>query len=295
MTLTRNDEATLVARIIEGDEVAFEELRRAYERSIYGFIRSHSDNDDDAQDIASDTWLKFLRKAKNYDPGRGGCLSFLRSIAWSTLVDFYRRKSQRAEILFSELEQHFAKAGDESDIGELLARLTPNAVRLAPEGMNRLLEELVLRITFAGSSPPHQLIVFGFVERLGWKPQDIVTDLSDRSLRLLEETLEREYISTSELSAEVVRRCFAPLRESMDRLLNEVLIEPKTRKVCQGFLTKLVGDTVLREYCTHNPAQEISHWCQAVHRRVLKETIKRSRSASKNNATPACDISPAQT
>jgi DNA-directed RNA polymerase specialized sigma24 family protein len=294
MNLTREHETALATQAAQGDEGAFEELRTAFKSSLEGFIRVRANNDDDAQEIAQDTWLRFWKSVKNYDPARAGCLTFLRTIANSALADYYRRNYRPAEILFSELQQRYSESGEEAEIGELLASLAPGAILCAPDATSGLLEDLALRLVFSSSSPPHQLIAFGFAERLGWKPQAIVEELSEDLLRALERTLEEAYVTTSQVSSTVIRARFKPLRECMANRVDSVIKEAKTREVCQEFLECVVGDTVLRQYYTHNPTQEISHWCQAVRRRVVKETTRGTNPLVSKNSRAACDISTAQ-
>jgi RNA polymerase sigma factor (sigma-70 family) len=291
VNLTRDQEAALIAHVAQGDEQAFEKLRGAFKSLVDGFLRARANNDEDARDIAQETWLKVWKSAQNYDPSRGGWSTFLRTIANSTLLDYYRKNYRPIEILFSDLQHQFSDAGDPPEIGDLLARLTPAAIRQTPEGTLALLEDLALRLVFEGSSPPHQMIAFGFIERLGWKPQAIVEELSLHPLKQVEKTLEDEYLSTSRLSASVVRTRFQKLRECMSRRLDDVVKEIRTREVCREFLESVVGETLLRQYYTHEPAQEISHWCQAVRRRIVKENAApiKSGSTPNSNREPACD------
>jgi RNA polymerase sigma factor (sigma-70 family) len=278
MTLTRQEQAGLVARILNGDERGFDELFAALRRPVFGYIRVRSNNETDAQDIDQETWTNAWKKLAQYDPDRGSCLTYIKTIAWSTLVDYYRRKPREVSIT-KDLEEDL-------DIEALLTKLSPNHLNELPEAMRHLFEDAALRLVFEGSSPPHQLIVFGFVERLGWNPREVIADLSDLQLRKLTETLENEYIATSELSVDLIRRRFRHLRYLISQLVGDVVTEPKTREVCRTFLHLSVGDTLLRQYYTRE-ANEISHWCQAVRRRATIEAVRRPD--AKNIKAMACE------
>jgi hypothetical protein len=288
MNPPNEQDGDLVARVASGDEEAFRELHSRYNRNIAGFIGVRADNHEDAHDIAQDTWLTLWKKAAKYDSSRGAVSTFLRMIASTAIADFYRRNPPRADISLSGNEASGSGDGGSIEIGDLLERLKPSLVHCAPPGMNRLLEDLMLRLVFGGSSPPHQMIVFGFVERLGWTPREIVIDLSPRILYVLEEKLETDYAATSELSDSTIHAGFQILRNNMMRTLLEVLTEPKTKEICGNFLTSKTGETILNQYFTHSPAQEISHWCLAVRKRVASEILQRSRQIG-TKIEPVCE------
>jgi RNA polymerase sigma factor (sigma-70 family) len=289
MSLSHEQDANLLARIALGDEEAFRELYLQYKKKIDGFIRPRADSREDVEDIAQDTWLKLRINASKYDSSRGAVSTFLRMIATTAIIDFYRRNSNRATILFTEMGGAELGDGEAIEIGDLLYKLTPNAIRSAPEGMNLLLEDLMLRLVFEGSSPPHQMIVFGLVERLGWRPRQIISELSPRILRVLEEKLETDYAATSELSDATIRAHFGLLRNNMARPLMEVLTEPKTKEICKDFLDSKTGETSLNQYFTHNPAEEVALWCFAVRRRVAGEIVHRSLQKGTNVAPLGCE------
>ena len=60
--VTTTDEATWIARARSGDAAAFEALLSRYERQIYAYIyRMMAGNEDDAQDLTQDTFIKAYR------------------------------------------------------------------------------------------------------------------------------------------------------------------------------------------------------------------------------------------
>jgi DNA-directed RNA polymerase specialized sigma24 family protein len=272
---SRQEDIGLIARIASGDDEAFGELYSRHERSVRGFIKSRADSSEDADDIAQDTWLAVRQKAATYDHARAGVSTFIRMLANTAIANFYRHRWHDFEVLFTELQTLGEKNGEDVEIGTLIAQLTPNAIKCAPEGMNLLLEDLLLRLVFEGPSPPHQMIAFGFVERLGWKPKGIVEDLSPRQLAVLEDKLEADYVATSTLGEDRIHARFRLLRGNLLRPLGDILTEPKTVEICKGFLNSRTGETILNQYFTHDPPQEIAHWCQAVTRRVASEIAHR--------------------
>ena len=218
------------------------------------------------------------------------------------ILRHYAAQQQQStlEVLFSELQRRYPGLAHEQDIGDLLARVAaqqrPSVEEeklVAEEAVERDSEvyEELLRLTFGGANPPHQAIATGFRnlsdqetsqdsedegESRAWPPRRMVRELSDTSLTLLEQQLEEIYVHTSHLPAERVRGHFTWLRQSMQRRLDEVVTEPRTRQTHTTLLQHHVGPTTFRHYYTHleNPAQDVMHWCEAVKRRVWSE-VKR--------------------
>lgn len=309
MSLTVCEEHSLIARARQGDSTAFEDLYGAYEKQVYAFIKARTFFDDGAaQEIAQDTRIHiWAEKLSEYDPGRKGFLAFAKFWAHIMLHRYYKAAQQRAKVETLAMEFQRRYPGQEQELGDVLAYLGAQAspsveeTLLLEEDAERepeMFEELA-RITFGGSSPPHQLIALGFhvlpapaapqeaprkrrdrAVPSPWPPRRIVAELSDTLLKPLEATLEHEHVRTSELPEERVRSHFEPLRNNMDGL---------------------VGTTTFRHYYTHpnNPTQDISHWCEAVQRRVwddvrehrnarlltlLEEAERRKREAKRRRA-----------
>src|ERR1017187_9466271 len=99
MTLTREEQAALATRVKEGDRQAFEQLYSVIRKPVYGFLRVHANNQSDAEDIDQELWTKLWdKKLASYDPVCASCLTYIRAIAWTTLLDYYRRKPQEVPL-----------------------------------------------------------------------------------------------------------------------------------------------------------------------------------------------------
>ena len=238
------------------------------------------DQDADAQDIAQNTWEAIHQKLALYDPARGSLRAFVRYWAKIMLLRYYdaRGARRKVEVLFSELRARYPDL-EEEDLGELVDRLPkqshPSVEEevISAEDAMRLAQacDQLLRITFDGPSPPHQLPAFGFCKLLEWEPRKVVACYSDRPLRNLVEQLVREYGQEASLAEQRLRACFARLRQQMDQPLGEAIADETTRHTYRSLLDRLVGDTTLREYYTnpHEPTANIAQWWYAVRRRVL--------------------------
>jgi len=272
MKLSAEEQSQLMALAARGDQAAFKVLHDAVARQVYGFIRARTDNDADASEILQETWLKFWKSIARYDPQRANCVTFLRSIAYSVLVDYYRSRDRGRDVLISDLLERAEHSGLGSEIESFLGQLPPSAATIPPKGSDLVTERALLHVVLHGTSPPHQLLAFGFAELQGWTPSEITLDFSEALLRHMEGRLEKDYSATSMLSADVIESCFSELRGTMDRLLDESLQDSKTRELYASLLNEIIGDTTLRQYYGGDPRQNISHWCQAVRRRLITDS-----------------------
>ena len=82
------DEA-LIGAVASGDGEALRELCRRYERSLYQFIFRHTGGRD-VEDLYQETWLRAVRAAGRFDPGRRFS-TWLFQIAVNLCRDWHRR------------------------------------------------------------------------------------------------------------------------------------------------------------------------------------------------------------
>ena len=79
------DESALVARAKQGDAQAFTELVNHYERKIYRLAKHITQNDEDAEDVLQETFLKAYEHLDSFQgnrssiPGSSGSPSTKRS------------------------------------------------------------------------------------------------------------------------------------------------------------------------------------------------------------------------
>jgi RNA polymerase sigma-70 factor (ECF subfamily) len=108
----------IIARFLEGDEVAFEELVTRYETGLrnvaFGFVRDRGL----AEDIAQDTFVRAYRKASSIRQG-GSVKGWLYRIAINRAQDELRRIKRKREVAIDELTAD-PEAGKQTS-GESLA------------------------------------------------------------------------------------------------------------------------------------------------------------------------------
>ena len=101
--MTREEEARLVREIRAGDGDAFETLVREHQTRVYNLALRMTGSEEDAQDIAQETFLKAWRTMGKY---RGECSlgSWLYRIASNLSIDLLRKnkRQQREKIVSLE-------------------------------------------------------------------------------------------------------------------------------------------------------------------------------------------------
>jgi RNA polymerase sigma factor (sigma-70 family) len=92
-------EAELIKRLQEGCEEAYKYLIDMYSAMLYGVILRITKNDDDAQNILQDTFIKIWTHIALYDASKGRLATWTLNIARNTAIDFTRSKiySQRSK------------------------------------------------------------------------------------------------------------------------------------------------------------------------------------------------------
>lgn len=89
--MIQTDDKALIARIAAGDEAAFAELYRAYEKRIYWFINKKLNDPFEAADILHIVFMDVWQKAEQFE-GRSKVSTWLFGIAFNKTVDRMRRK-----------------------------------------------------------------------------------------------------------------------------------------------------------------------------------------------------------
>lgn len=145
-------EARLLARI-PGDEAAFEAIYRRHVRRITAYAARRCATPEDVADVVAQTFVRLLRRAGTFDPGRGTVSSFLHALAASEVADHHRAGARRRRL--DERVAGRTLLGDDDhtrleqaiDARRDLADLEPALADLAPG------EDAVLRLVAEGLSP----------------------------------------------------------------------------------------------------------------------------------------------
>lgn len=137
------DIGELLERARTGDHDAFEELYQLACGSNFNVIRKIVKNDQDAQDVLQDTWIKIYEKLNQIQgTTQASFVSWSGRIASNTALDFLRK---RRPLLFSELEQDSEFNEMSFDIRDFKIENQPELAfdqKETVEIVNELLEQL---------------------------------------------------------------------------------------------------------------------------------------------------------
>jgi len=132
--LTREQEAMIVRKVLQGDVNAFEKLVTEYEKAVYAIAQRMTGNAEDAADMTQETFIKAYNSLSSFR-GDSKFSVWLYRIANNVCLDFLRSKSRRPTVSLSteddDGEETQLDIADESQSPELLleSSLTRDAVR----------------------------------------------------------------------------------------------------------------------------------------------------------------------
>jgi len=86
-------DSALVTQALKGDEAAFEEIVRKYERTIYNVAYRMARNHDDALDITQTVFIKAYRKLASFNPAYK-LFSWLYAIAVNESINHIKKHSR---------------------------------------------------------------------------------------------------------------------------------------------------------------------------------------------------------
>jgi RNA polymerase sigma-70 factor, ECF subfamily len=84
-----------------GDENAFQQIVRRYQRKVYSIAYGVVHNEQDALDIAQDVFIKIYNKLDRFQ-GKSAFYTWLYRITVNLSIDYHRRKYKAATVEFDE-------------------------------------------------------------------------------------------------------------------------------------------------------------------------------------------------
>jgi RNA polymerase sigma-70 factor (ECF subfamily) len=141
------DERAIVERAAKGDKRAFEQLYRAYARTIYGYVLVPMLGDrDDAEDCLREAFMAAHRALPNYEYREAGIYPWLKTLAKNKARDLLRASGRRQRLrgAFSEhvdslgggkepqnpAEEELHRQGLRTQIDEVLDTMNPRYARV---------------------------------------------------------------------------------------------------------------------------------------------------------------------
>ena len=89
-----NQDQSIVARCLSGDESAWEELVRTHTRQVYGLCFRFTNSSNEAQDLTQEVFLRVFRTIKSFRSTEGSFNTWLSRVTRNLLIDHYRRTRQ---------------------------------------------------------------------------------------------------------------------------------------------------------------------------------------------------------
>jgi len=111
-------EAELVVRTARGDVLAFEELAENYYGPLYSFFYRMMMDNQYAENLVQETFLRIFRYSKSFDPSRKA-RSWIFSIASNVAKDWSAKKSVSMEIPFDHTA--FPQKSQERSVSDQVA------------------------------------------------------------------------------------------------------------------------------------------------------------------------------
>lgn len=101
--LSRQEDAELIGRAVEGDQQAFSQLRQKYYPTIAGLIRRMMRNSDDVEDLIQETFVKAFNAITTFNHDYAFS-TWLYRIASNHCIDFLRKKRLKTFSIDQPLE-----------------------------------------------------------------------------------------------------------------------------------------------------------------------------------------------
>ena len=129
------DDNNLVKRCQQGDKEAFHLLISKYHPFVYRFLLNLNGNEQIAEDLTQDTFIKLIRSIDKFDiNGKAQFSTYIITIAKNTYIDYYRKEKRF---------NHFIPLDEKLDIQDLGVNVEEQvAAKLLGQNIIANLEEL---------------------------------------------------------------------------------------------------------------------------------------------------------
>lgn len=110
----RAEDAAILARVVERDERAIEQLYSRYSGPVYSLAYQVTRSERFAQDVVQEVFIAVWKDAARFDPARGNVGPWLFSLARHKAIDFVRRE-QTVRKRTADVDLDFEVAPDDVD------------------------------------------------------------------------------------------------------------------------------------------------------------------------------------
>jgi RNA polymerase sigma-70 factor (ECF subfamily) len=100
-----DDDATLAARVVSGDEQAFVTLFRRYQGPVYRFVRQMGGAAETAEDVTQEVFIAFMETGGRFDAALGSLRVYLYGIARNLVRRQLRKQTTHPEVDLDQLPE----------------------------------------------------------------------------------------------------------------------------------------------------------------------------------------------
>ncbi|MCW3072352.1 MAG: polymerase subunit sigma-70 [Bacteroidetes bacterium] len=117
VTKTRHTEEELVEMLKQGNRQAFSVLYDSYSRALFGVIKKNIPDDEIAEDVLQDSFIKIWNNRLMYDASKGRLYTWMLNIVRNTSIDYLRSKQNKMDerIQRSENTVHEANRANNTE------------------------------------------------------------------------------------------------------------------------------------------------------------------------------------
>lgn len=169
-----SEEAVLVRRVQQGDEIAFREVVDRYQGKvfsiIYGILRSRND----AEDIAQQVFAKIYFSIGNFD-FRSSLLTWIYKITVNECYDYLRKKKVRKLVYESDFSEEEAQRMERSE---------PAVESAAPIDQKLAQRDLVMKLLEKVSEEDRELLMLKEVEGHSVEELAQMTGMNENTIKV---------------------------------------------------------------------------------------------------------------
>jgi RNA polymerase sigma-70 factor (family 1) len=135
-------EESLMSKFRSGDPEAFEKIYNSYHYTIYGFARYYLQNDAEAEDITSETFVKLWKLKANFE-SLNNVLAFLRITTRNACLDYMKFKKRQVagkQALAYLMDPDDQKAFADEEIKSEVLKHIHDAIESLPKKSRRVMQ-----------------------------------------------------------------------------------------------------------------------------------------------------------
>jgi len=168
------DEAALVRRVQNGDEIAFREVVDRYQAKVFSIIHGILRNHNDAEDIAQQVFSKIYFSIGNFD-FRSSLLTWIYKITVNECYDYLRKKKVRKLVYESDFSEEEAQRIERTEPG------SENQLSMDERLAQR---DFVLKLLEKVSSEDRQLLMLKEVEGHSVEELASMTGMNENTVKV---------------------------------------------------------------------------------------------------------------